>query len=166
MFIESHSVVDSEMLKQRLGIFPSPGYWISWRWVVAPINPNGKLYKIIVFVLEYLPVFWKWSCLMICKFTQVQRKEWRCTEKALVTVGVSSGNLLWFCFLLLGSSLHPSLVRNDIIPHSHQPEMSCPLSFQLWMFLWSLLFLRHGETDMKVYEGIVITITIYSPSLK
>lgn len=42
-----------------------------------------------------------------------------------------SGNWLSFCLLFLGSSLHPSLVRNDVIPHSHQPEMGCPLSFQL-----------------------------------
>ena len=25
------SVVDPEVLKQCLGIFPSPGYWVSWR---------------------------------------------------------------------------------------------------------------------------------------
>ena len=92
--------------------------------------------------------FWKWSCLMICKFTRVQGREWSCTEKTSSDNNCEVQRVLETCAdfpscsWALNSSLFPPLVGNDIMSHPHQLEMSCPLSLQLWMFLYSFLFLR------------------------
>lgn len=46
-------MIGSEEIKQFLRIFSSSGHWVSWRWVVVPINSNEKLCTMIV--LEDLP---------------------------------------------------------------------------------------------------------------